>query len=79
MSERISLADMKAGETGMVTEFLGGMGMHYRLRMLGVRPGVRLTKVSASFARGPVVVRVGGTQTALGFGMSHKVIVEVDR
>ena len=77
--ERISLADMKAGETGTVIDVLGGRGMHNRLCALGIRPGAKLTKVSTTFMHGPIVVRVGGAQTALGFGMSYKVIVEVER
>ena len=79
MVERIPLTDMETGETGTVAEFFGGRGVYNRLRALGIRPGVKITKVSGAFARGPVVVRVGGTQAALGFGVSYKVIVEIER
>ncbi len=79
MVERIPLTDMEIGETGTVAEFLGGRGVYNRLRALGIRHGVKITKVSGAFARGPVVLRVGGTQAALGFGVSYKVIVEVER
>ena len=79
MIERIPLTDMDIGETGTVVEFFGGRGVYNRLRALGIRPGVKISKVSGAFARGPVVLQVGGTQAALGFGMSHKVIVEVER
>ena len=79
MAERITLTDMVAGQTGTVVEILGGMGAHNRLRALGIRPGVKVSKVSPSFARGPVVLRVGGTQTALGFGICHKVIMELEQ
>ena len=79
MVERIPLTDMGTGETGTVVEFFGGRGVYNRLRALGIRHGVKITKVSGAFARGPVVLQVGGTQAALGFGMSYKVIVEVER
>ena len=79
MVERIPLTDMKTGETGRVVEILAGKGVHNRLRALGVRQGVKVTKVSAAFARGPVVLQVYGAQTALGFGISHKIIVDVKR
>jgi len=79
MTKRISLTDVRIGETGKIAEFLGGRGVHNRLRALGIRPGARVTKVSAALMRGPVVLRVGGAQVALGFGISHKVIVEVER
>ena len=79
MCERIPLADMKPGERGTVIEVMGGVGMRNRLQALGIRDGVKVVKVSATFARGPVVVQVGSTQTALGFGVSYKIIVDVER
>ena len=79
MFERIPLVDMEAGETGIVIGFFGGRGVHNRLQALGIRQGAKVTKVSAAFGRGPVVLKVGGAQTALGFGVSYKIIVEVDR
>ena len=77
--ERISLADMKAGDTGPVVEVLGGRGMHNRLYSLGIRPKSKVTKVSTALGRGPVILQIGRAQIALGFGMSYKVIVEVER
>ena len=79
MVERIPLTDMGTGEIGTVVEFFGGRGVYDRLRALGIRHGVKITKVSGAFTRGPVVLQVGGTQAALGFGISYKVIVEVER
>ena len=79
MVQRIPLTDVESGETATVVEILGGMEMQNRLRALGIRNGVKVTKVSGAFARGPVILRIGGTQTALGFGISYKVIVEVER
>jgi ferrous iron transport protein A len=49
-----------------------------RLNSMGVRPGLRITKVSSMFMRGPVTVRVGQTQLALGFGMARRILVELD-
>ena len=79
MAERIALTDMKVQEVGYVVEILGGREVQNRLRVLGIRPGVKLTKVSAVSSRGPVVIQVGGTQISLGFGISYKIVVEVDR
>ena len=38
-----------------------------------------LTPVRAPGMGGPVVVSVGGSQVAVGFGMAAKILVEVDR
>ena len=79
MVEQLHLTDMESGETGTIVEVLGGSGAHRRLRALGIRHGVKITKVSGAFARGPVVIQIGSTQAVLGFGVSSKVIVRVDR
>ena len=79
MIEQVPLTDMKTGETGRVVEVFGGRGVYNRLKALGIRQGVKITKVSAAFGHGPVVLRVGSAHTALGFGISYKIIVEVER
>ena len=79
MRVQIPLTDMDTGEMGTVVGFLGGRGVNNRLMSLGIRPWVKVTKVSSAFGRGPVVIQVGNAQIALGFGMSYKVIVEVER
>jgi len=73
----VNLSTMKAGAKGVVTEIRGGLGLLRRLENLGIRPGVKITKVSAQFMRGPVILRVGHTQAALGFGMAQKIIVGI--
>ncbi|KPJ74325.1 hypothetical protein AMJ52_00915 [candidate division TA06 bacterium DG_78] len=75
---RIDLTQMKTGESGTVIELYGGYGMVTRLEAMGIRPGVMLTKVSSQIMRGPVIVKIGTTQVAIGFGMARKVIVRVD-
>jgi len=79
MVERIPLTDMKVREAGKVVEIFGGREVQRRLRALGVRPRVKVTKVGAVSSRGPVVIQVGGTQISLGFGISYRIVVEVNR
>ena len=79
MTEKIPLSDMNTNEVGTIVEFLGGLGLRNRLRSMGIRPGVKVVRINPAFGRGPVVIRVGGAQAALGHGMSYKVIVEVER
>ena len=79
MTDRIPLTDMETGATGTVAEILGGNEVRSRLRALGIRPGVAVSKVSSVSRRGPVVVQVGNTQASLGFGISYKVVVEVEQ
>ena len=73
----MDLTRMNPGEKGAVLEIRGGFDLIRRLETLGIRQGVEMTKVSAQIARGPVTVRVGNTQVAIGFGMAKEIVVEI--
>jgi ferrous iron transport protein A len=71
------IIDLRPNETGVVTRIDGGHGLIRRLETMGVRPGVVIVKRSSQPLRGPVTIQVGGTELALGFGIAHRIIVEV--
>ena len=73
-----TLGGMRNGQSGTVVEIKGGSLMLNRLSNLGIRPGQRITKVSAMFMRGPVTIQLGGSQVAIGHGMARKIIVKPD-
>ncbi len=73
----IDLTKMKLKESGTVVSLEGGSNFVLRLQNLGIRPGKKITKVSAHFWRGPVTVQMGRTKVALGFGMAGRLMVEV--
>ncbi len=70
------LTKLRAGEKGIVLEIIGGRGVANRLGSLGIIPGKTITKISAMMMNGPVVIQVGSTQLAIGYGMAGKVIVQ---
>jgi len=74
----VTLRQMPSGQSGKVAEIRGGHGLINRLNALGVRPGKRLTKVSAMLMRGPVTIQLGNARMAVGFGMADKIIVELE-
>ena len=76
---QLTLAEMKTGQTGTVVGVLGGHGLIQRLDALGIRPGKKITKLSSTLFRGPVMLRVNNSRVAVGFGMARKIIVEVDK
>jgi len=78
-NERLTLAEMRTGQTGTVVGVSSGYGLTGRLDALGIRPGKKITKVSSGLFRGPVTVRVDNAQVAVGFGMATKIIVKVDK
>ena len=80
MGKKISmpLSQMKMDQKGIIVQITGGRGFNSRLAAMGIRIGHEVTKVSSMLMAGPVVVRVGNTEIALGFGMAQKIIVEVN-
>jgi ferrous iron transport protein A len=38
---------------------------------------MEITKVSGQIMRGPIIVKIGNSQVAIGFGMARRVLVEI--
>jgi ferrous iron transport protein A len=72
----MTLERMKRGTKGKVTEVAGGRGVMLKLSAQGIIPGKVVEKVG-HLRGGPVLVRVGQCQVAIGLGLARKVHVEV--
>ncbi|UCD09341.1 MAG: ferrous iron transport protein A [Dehalococcoidales bacterium] len=77
-NKHIAVSKMKPGQTGKIIEIQGGQGLTTRLSALGIIPGRNIVKISDMLMRGPVTVKIGSTQVAIGYGMADKIIVEPD-
>ena len=73
----LNLTQLKSGQSGVVIEIQGGLGLIHHLDSMGIRPGKKITKTSAQFWRGPQTVKVGNLQIAIGFGMARRILIEV--
>ncbi len=73
----ISLIQLKLNQSAKIVAIEGGQGLVTRLNNLGIREGVTIKKVIGFFGKGPIIVKVGNSQIALGRGMAQKVIVEI--
>jgi len=71
----LSITDLRPGQEGVVTGARGGPGVMKNLENLGIRPGVKIKVVSRHFMKGPVVIMVGSSRVAVGFGMARKIRV----
>ena len=75
--KQITLHQMQPGQSGIVFQIQGGHGLINRLNALGIRPGQKIIKTGSTLMRGPVTIKVGTAQVAIGFGMANKIIVEL--
>ena len=78
MSEHMPLTDVPKDSVFKVIEIRGGKRVSDRLTALGIRTGTEAVKISGK-SNGPVVVKHGRNQTALGYGVSRKVVVEINK
>jgi ferrous iron transport protein A len=74
---QVSLTQMRAGQRGRIVRIIGGRGLVCKLEALGIREGEEIKKVSEQWLRGPVLLRHGHSQVALGFRMAAKVFVKI--
>jgi ferrous iron transport protein A len=76
VNKHIAVSKLKSGQSGKIIEIQGGQGLATRLSALGIIPGRKITKISDMLMRGPVTIKTGSTQVAIGHGMAKKIIVE---
>jgi len=71
----IDLTQMKKNKEAIVHEIQGGWGARQRLNQIGVHIGDRLLVKRSSILKGPVLIKIHGTEVAVGRGMAQKVLV----
>lgn len=79
MSEAIPLVNVNTGESCRVVRVAGGYGMIRKLGLMGIQEGKTIKKISSQPMRGPVVIEIGGSQVAIGYGMASRILVEVGK
>jgi len=72
----MNLADIACGVLAEVICIEGGRGCKQKIQNLGIREGKTIKKITAASSRGPIIVKAGSTQIALGRGMASSIIVE---
>ena len=72
----VPLSSLRAGQSGVVKHIHGGFGICRRMSCMGIIAGKRVKVLATHLFMGPVVVKIGSTQIAIGRGMARKIIVE---
>jgi|DewCreStandDraft_4_1066084.scaffolds.fasta_scaffold428126_2 ferrous iron transport protein A len=72
----ITLQQLDKLKTGKVIEIRGGNGLRNKLDGLGIRQGCIVKKISPTGFPGPIIIKIGNTQVAIGKGMAEKIIIE---
>lgn len=75
----IMLTQLDNGASARVAELKGGRQFVGRLEAMGIVPGTTITKSSSSIMKGPVVLKKGSTQIAIGYAMAQRIMVEQNK
>lgn len=72
----VSLIQLANGTSAKISKLQGGRQIIGKLKAMGIMPGTVIVKKSASMMKGPVVIEIGATQLAIGYGMAGKIFAE---
>ena len=74
-----SLADLKNGQKAIIVELQGGVITSKKLDAIGLKIGMEIIKSGSMFMKGPITVKIGNLQIALGHSLASKIVVEPRR
>ena len=72
----VNLVEFSEGEQARVVSIEGGQDVVKRLYHMGIREGVEIKKLVGISGKGPIIVKIGHSQVALGRGMASRIMVE---
>lgn len=76
--KEVNLSNMKPGQEGVVIKINGGENKVSKLSTLGIRVGGRVKKIGQQAMRGPVMVKAGRSQVAVGYRMAGSILVKIE-
>jgi ferrous iron transport protein A len=77
MTQILPLSEIPKQSKARIIEIQGGHHFQHRLTIMGIRKGQTITLVSKQPFRGPLTIKLYGSQMTLGRGMARKILVEV--
>lgn len=70
----IPLAFLQIGQNAVIKEIIGGRCLKRRLKEMGLAKGMIIKILKND--HGPLILALGNSRVALGFGMARKILVE---
>lgn len=70
------LTSMRRGERGIIALMPQGRHACFRLTELGLHIGQSITVVNVQPLHGPVIVRIGNADIALGYKLADRIMVK---
>ncbi len=74
----LPLSLLPVGETGMVIKLNGGRTFQEKMISMGITQGGIIEVLSGTPGQA-LLVLIGNTRLALGFGLAHKIVIDTSR
>ena len=72
----IALSKLKPGDEGTIKYLEDGFEFKRKLNSMGLTEGKKIKVVSRQLLRGPIVIRIGNMEVAIGRGMADRIIID---
>ncbi len=72
------LTKLKKGQSGTIAELPGGPRAKQKLSEMGIRSGMDISVAQVVPLKGPVIIKVGQTQIAIGHGMANRIKINLE-
>jgi ferrous iron transport protein A len=72
----LTINDLPVGKKGIIRTINGGYGLIQKLDALGIREGIEIVRISTQWMKGPVTIRYGNSEVAIGHNMAMKIVVK---
>ena len=72
------ITELRPKESAKVISIEGGINFKEKLNTLGIRKNIKIKKMSDSFLKGPIVIKINLMEIAIGWRMANKILVQTD-
>lgn len=74
----ITLAELPLQKLAIIQSINAGKKASQRLSGMGLTPGTKIIKLTSAPFHGPIQIKVRDTRLALGQGLAHKILVQME-
>jgi Fe2+ transport system protein FeoA len=72
------VTELRSKESARVIRIEGGKNFKEKLNTLGIREDVKIEKMSDSFLKGPIVIKINLMEIAIGWRMANRILVQTN-
>ncbi len=72
------ITELRSKECANIINIEGSQNFKEKLNTLGIRENIKIKKMSESFLKGPVIIKINLMEIAIGWRMANRILVQTD-